>query len=279
MNKPLKKIGFIDYFLDEWHANNYPQWISGQRDDYQVAYAWAARDKEGGMTSVQWCEKHNVELLGSAREVIEKSDCIVVLSPDYPEQHEALADEALRSGKPLYVDKTFAPSLSAARSMAAIAREHSTPLFSTSALRCAKELSGINADAELIVTTGPGAFSNYAIHQVEMIVALLGTGARRIIQTGTATCPVLSIEYDSKRAVMTQNNALPFSVMAVPQHAAAVSVGDDFFIAFIKDMLDFFDGVPGAGAPIGQTLQVAAILDAAREAIARPGEWVEIEGV
>ena len=21
------RIGFIDYFLDEWHANNYPQWI------------------------------------------------------------------------------------------------------------------------------------------------------------------------------------------------------------------------------------------------------------
>ena len=21
------KIGFVDYYLDEWHANNYPQWI------------------------------------------------------------------------------------------------------------------------------------------------------------------------------------------------------------------------------------------------------------
>ena len=23
----MKKIGFIDYYLDEWHANNYPQFI------------------------------------------------------------------------------------------------------------------------------------------------------------------------------------------------------------------------------------------------------------
>ena len=23
----MKKIGFIDFFLDEWHANNYPKWI------------------------------------------------------------------------------------------------------------------------------------------------------------------------------------------------------------------------------------------------------------
>ena len=21
------KVGFIDYYLDEWHANNYPAWI------------------------------------------------------------------------------------------------------------------------------------------------------------------------------------------------------------------------------------------------------------
>ena len=23
----MKKIGFIDYFLSQWHANNYPAWI------------------------------------------------------------------------------------------------------------------------------------------------------------------------------------------------------------------------------------------------------------
>jgi hypothetical protein len=27
----MKKIGFIDYFLDEWHAENYPQWIEENR--------------------------------------------------------------------------------------------------------------------------------------------------------------------------------------------------------------------------------------------------------
>ena len=24
----MKKIGFIDYYLDEWHANNYPRMIA-----------------------------------------------------------------------------------------------------------------------------------------------------------------------------------------------------------------------------------------------------------
>ena len=27
-----KKIGFVDLFIDEWHANNYPAWIKGVAD-------------------------------------------------------------------------------------------------------------------------------------------------------------------------------------------------------------------------------------------------------
>ena len=41
----MKKLGFIDYCLDEWHANNYPAMIADYNSkngtDYRVAYAWA----------------------------------------------------------------------------------------------------------------------------------------------------------------------------------------------------------------------------------------------
>ena len=41
----MKKIGFVDYYISEWHANNYPAWIKSACEelgaDYQVAYAWA----------------------------------------------------------------------------------------------------------------------------------------------------------------------------------------------------------------------------------------------
>ena len=38
----MKRIGFIDYYLDEWHANNYPQLIkevSGGELEVTCAYA------------------------------------------------------------------------------------------------------------------------------------------------------------------------------------------------------------------------------------------------
>ena len=41
----MKKIGFVDYYISEWHANNYPEWIKRASEklgtDYLVSYAWA----------------------------------------------------------------------------------------------------------------------------------------------------------------------------------------------------------------------------------------------
>ena len=38
----MKTIGFIDYYIDEWHALNYPQMIkdSTYRDEFELALAW-----------------------------------------------------------------------------------------------------------------------------------------------------------------------------------------------------------------------------------------------
>ena len=61
-------------------------------------------------TPEEWAEKKGIELKKSIEEVIEDSDCLVVLSPDNPEMHEELCKLPLASGKRTYVDKTFATS-------------------------------------------------------------------------------------------------------------------------------------------------------------------------
>lgn len=40
----MKKIGLIDYYLDEWHANHYPAWITEANAGFQVCYAYAEAD-------------------------------------------------------------------------------------------------------------------------------------------------------------------------------------------------------------------------------------------
>ena len=134
------KIGFIDYYLDEWHANNYPEMLkelSGGECQVVCAFGLIDPPAELGekLTNRQWAEKYGIELLSSIEEVVEKSDCLVVLSPDNPEMHEELCDLPLQSGKLCYVDKTFAPDKAAAERIFANAKAHGTKCYSSSALR------------------------------------------------------------------------------------------------------------------------------------------------
>lgn len=72
----MLKIGFIDYYLDEWHANNYPAWIKEQSGgEMEVAYAYGHIDSPiGGMTTNAWCEKYGIQRCATIEELIEKSD-------------------------------------------------------------------------------------------------------------------------------------------------------------------------------------------------------------
>lgn len=55
--------------------------------------------------------------------------------PSFPELHEGMAHIPLKSGKPVYIDKIFAPDRKTGERIFAHASAHGTPLFSASALR------------------------------------------------------------------------------------------------------------------------------------------------
>ena len=82
------KIGFIDYYLDEWHANNYPariQVASGGKLSVCRAYAKINSPLPGGRTSTQWSSDMDIPLCDTIEEVVDKSDALIVLSPDNSE--------------------------------------------------------------------------------------------------------------------------------------------------------------------------------------------------
>ena len=118
------KIGFIDYYLDEWHSNNYPELIAkASNGAHEVCCAFAYREPPAEMnlrSNAQWSADYGIPLVSSIEEVIERSDCLVVLSPDNPEMHEILCQLPLASGKRTYIDKTFAPDKATAERIFAI---------------------------------------------------------------------------------------------------------------------------------------------------------------
>lgn len=278
------KIGFIDYYLDEWHANNYPEFFktrSGGR--YNVCCAYGKIDSPiGGMTNKEWSEKYGVELVDTIEEVIERSDCLIVLSPDNPEMHEELAKLPLASGKPVYIDKAFAPDKATAQRIFKIADENNVKCFSSSALRFSSELDEIDTDKiSKIYSEGPGIYDIYAIHQIEPVVRLMGgTPAKYITALGDKKSPSFAIEFEDGRTAqfyhrIDEAGTFRITVTDEDNKAKIYNIESDYFGLFIDAVIKFFDtGV----VPVAHenTIDVIAIIEAGRKALSKPFERIEI---
>lgn len=281
----MKKIGFIDYYIDEWHALNYPQMIkdSTYGKEFEVALAWEEYTPEGKMPLDEYCRKFGITKAFSMEQVISECDCLVVLSPDNVERHEDLTKLPLASGKPVYVDKPFAESLASGKRMVDRANDYKTPMMSSSALRFDSTVDNAiktigDQPVNFVATRGPGTWEIYAIHQVEPMVAIMGTGASRVMQCGTGGNQVMVVEYpDQRRGVFNQSPGFPFRFNVQYGENGTINVNDmaDFFPRFIEAMLKFFDtGV--TQAPPKQTLEITAILEAGTAALRTPGQWVQV---
>ena len=278
----MKRIGIIDYFLNNYHANNYPKWIkeySEGRLEVTCAYAMIDCPVEGSMTNEEWSLKQGIPLVSTIEEVIEQSDYLMVLSPSHPEPHEELSRLALSSGKPVYIDKTFAPDLSAAKRMFDLAEANNTPCCSSSALAFVSEYEVFDKTRiQTISSKGGGGYKVYTIHQFEPVVALMNEKPARIMATGTEAFPAFLIEFEDGRLAKTEQymNA-PFEIYAGYEdgsHEVAL-VESDLFKNFILRVIEFFE-TGRLVAEKWQTLSVINLLNGATKAKETPFTWVDV---
>lgn len=279
------KLGFVDYFLSEWHANNYPAWIKQNCDKTglkaRVAYAYADCDAPDGVTTDEWCNKNNVIKCDSIARVVELSDAIVVLAPNNPEQHMRLADLPLKSGKPLFIDKTFAPDSKTAKKLIELAVKYKTPMYSASSLRFASELKQFEgADIKSVVVIGGGSdFDVYIIHIAEIMVALMGQNAKRVMATCSGKNNSFTVDYGEGRTacgVVILDDTTPYTIaVETATQTKYIPLGWDFFVSSTGAMLEFISsGVEPV--PHADTLLVAKLIEAAARAVKNLGEWQKI---
>ncbi|MDO4331112.1 MAG: Gfo/Idh/MocA family oxidoreductase [Eubacteriales bacterium] len=220
------KIGFVDDYLDNWHTNHYPFYIRLASGLYgisaETAYAYAWRDHPGeGISGDEWCKAQGIQRCNAYEELIEKSDAIMVMCADNCLVHEELAKKALMSGKPVYCDKTFAPTYEAAVRMFDLAEAYRTPVFSCSAQRFCMELlcfqSQIQENVKYCSSQGPGDMVNYSVHQFEMLETLMGVGAKRCMAQDINGLKQIVYEYeDDRTCFFHQGDKLPFRLFHGP---------------------------------------------------------------
>ncbi|MCI8601804.1 MAG: hypothetical protein HFE45_09495 [Oscillospiraceae bacterium] len=269
-------VGFIDYYLDEWHANNYPamlQKASGGELAVTLAYGQIASPITG-MTSDEWCAKHGIAKAASVEELVGKSDAVIVLSPDNCEMHEGLCQLPLRSGKPCYVDKTFAPDYPTARRIFDIAEKSGTPCYSTSALRFASEYQVEPGSVRSIRSWGPNGFETYGIHQLEPIMMMIQSKPQKVMYMPGEGCYSLLIVFEGGRqAVMTGFEAGSPFMMSLD--GRVVTAESDYFGGFMAELAHFLK-TGEVAVPHEQTLSIMAVRGAAVEAMKRPFEFTAV---
>lgn len=279
----MMKIGFIDYYLDEWHANNYPKFIKEcVGDEIKVAYAYGQiASPKSGKTSEEWCKEHEVELCESIEELVEKSDGIIVLSPDNAEKKEELSEIALKSGKPVFIDKTFTSDYASGKRMFDLAEKYNTPTYTSSALRYAPDYKEIDGnDVTAINCIGPKDFDIYSIHMLEPLMSIMNTDAKKVMYTKADGFYCLNIEFvDGRVGSISGYDYARFPYMiavAGKNEYKVVKAEQPFWPGFTKALCEFFL-TKEIQVDHKESLAIMAIRSAGLEAMKTPGEWVTVE--
>lgn len=283
------KIGFVDYYLDNWHANEYPGFlreaIAKFGFDAEVTMAYGMKDAQGGLTTAEWCRQRNMRPAASMDELIDSVDAMMVIAADDARYHELVCPKPLASGKPVFVDKTFAHGVETAKKLFAIAEEHGTPVFSSSAQRYCQQLLDYlqerQGQTKFMSTVGPHSLANYAVHQLEPMVAVMGTGAKRLkcFAVGSAVTQLV-LDYGGGRLGSFTQTPQPwaeFNFMVSDGETGRRIASDDsnFYENLMRAILDFF---VTKAPPVRkeETLEIMAVIEIAEKARSRQDEWLEI---
>src|SRR6266550_2672442 len=143
--------------------------------------------------------KWKVEFTPDIASLCRKVDAVLLESVD-GRTHLEQAKIVIAAGKPMFIDKPLASTLEDARAIARLAKDAGVPWFSASSLRFDEIGTTMKfPDTMGAMTWGPGPIEEhhhlelswYAIHPIEMLYALMGTGCEEVSRTYTDGADVL----------------------------------------------------------------------------------------
>jgi len=194
------KIGIIG--LDTSHSPAFIKYLNGgeaEKSEYKdfkivAAYPYGSHTIKSSYSRIPGytdeAKKYGVEIVGSIAELLEKVD-FVMLETNDGNMHLEQAAEVFKSGKPVFIDKPVAATLSDAITIFMLADKYKVPMFSSSSLRYVprnQELRDgkfgkvIGADCYSPSHNEPSHpdFSWYGIHGVETLYTIMGLVVKRL---------------------------------------------------------------------------------------------------
>jgi hypothetical protein len=258
-----------------------------------AAFKGGSADIESSRTRVdgyaqELQDKWGVRIVDSIAKLCPEVDGILLESVD-GRPHLAQMREAVACGKPVFVDKPLASTLEDARAIARVARDAGVPWFSSSSLRFGEVQKLRGGNLEGAATWGPGPLEEhhqldlswYAIHPIEMLYTIMGTGCQEVTRMSTPDADVLVGRWSDGR-IGTVRALRPYSSYGAvafrkPEGKGNVTtqVVEESHVGYgelVREIAQFME-TKQPPVPNDETLEIFSFMDAAqrsKEAGGRP---------
>src|SRR5882724_10701251 len=262
-----------------------PDHVDGAR--VVAAFKGGSKDVKDSATRVdKFAEelktKWKVEFTPDIASLCRKVDAVLLESLD-GRAHLEEAKTVIAAGKPMFIDKPLASTLEDARSIARLAKSAGVPWFSSSSLRFGEIGTTMKYPDTLGVTTwGPGPIEEhhhlelswYAIHPIEMLYTLMGTGCEEVSRTYTDGADVVVGRWRGGRIGTVRAlrpyggyGAVVFRAKSVVQSNPKAEAG---YRPLLIEIVKFFETKQ---PPVSndETLEIFAFMDAAQRSKAAGG--------
>jgi hypothetical protein len=300
MPSSLIKIGLVgldtshvEGFAALLHDSKNPDYVPGGR--IVAGYPGGSPDFPLSATRVpgytqKLRDEHGLTMLASPEAVAAGVDAILHTTVD-GRIHRAQFAEIAPFRKPVFLDKPFALTSTDAQAIAALARTHQTPLFSSSSLRFSGALQDALADDQggrifgadfygplNLQPTQPGFFW-YGIHTAEMLFTTLGCGCSRVRVVSSADHEVaIGTWADGRIGVIRGNRAGNSAFGGIIQREKSsqwvdVASGRRPDAGLTLAIMNFFRGGPPP-VSLDETIEIVRFLEAINESRGAGGREV-----
>lgn len=250
----------------------------------------ASRDRVKGFTDQ--LRGMGIEILETIPQLLEKVDVVLIESVD-GRIHLQEAAPVIRAGKPLFIDKPVAGSLTDAIAIYELAKKHNVPCFSSSSLRFTPGVQELLKNEQLgtivgAVTWGSCSYQEgtpdmffYGIHGIEPLYALMGTGCETVTRVQTKDTDVVTGVWNDGRVGtyrgIRKNNAA-FGAVAFGSKAIVPAGREGGYDGLCREIGRFFKTRKVPVQP-EETIEIFAFMEAADESKRQGGAPVSLAKV
>lgn len=250
---------FNGYDSKAMQASGYPvileylnkeKWPDARIQDAKVTSIWT-QDKN---LSEHIAKSSLIENISSNLDELQKKVDAILLARDDAENHLKFARQFLIAGKPIYIDKPIALTMSSLKQLYKY-QQYDGQIFTCSALRYSPELiltAGRKKKIGQIVSISssiPNSWEKYAVHIIEPVLKMLNEDdkpkqIKKISKLNEAT--TLEVEWES--GVFTSFSTLgniqePVKIHIIGKKGELNLIFENTFTAFKNTLEDFISGI------------------------------------